>query len=199
MSISVTGYTQLLNDIDEITPFHEGMAAIRKGTSWGFINSEGKKIIDFRNDIVRNPVKMNSDDSSKNYPYFSDDRCLIKQVKDGITYYGYIDKTGKVVIEAKFLNATPFVNGNALVIKMYKEKLNASNALGKDIVNYSYAEILIDKNENLVQFLRGPKNFTLSSQNLKTPPSIVSQLLSDNLVAVKTDQGTWEIYKLNNK
>ena len=192
-------YAQLLNDIDEIAPFHEGLAAVRKGSSWGFINSEGKKTIDFRNDIVQIPTQLKSDDNLRNYPYFSDNRCLIKEVKDGITYYGYIDETGKVVIEAKYLNATSFVNGNAFVIKMYKEKLNATNALGKNIVNYSYAELLIDPNNNTVQYLRGPENLLFSAEHLRTPPPILSRLLSEKLVAVKTNKGTWEIYSLENK
>jgi hypothetical protein len=195
----LSGHTQIMNDIDEIAPFHDGLAAVRKGSSWGFINSEGKKVIDFRDDIVQNPTILKSDQNLKNYPYFSDDRCLIKELKDGITYYGYIDKTGKVSIEAQYLNATPFINGNAFVIKMYKEKLNATNALGKNIVIYSYAELLIDPNDNTVQYLRGPENLLFSAEHLRTPPPIVSQLISENLVAVKTNKGTWEIYSLENK
>ena len=192
------GFTQIINDLDEIAPFHEGLMAVRKGSSWGFINSEGEKIIDFRNDIVQNPTKLQSDDNL-NYPYFSSNRCLIKQVKDGITYFGYIDKTGKVVIEAKYLNATPFVNGNAFVIKMYKEYLTATNTLGKNIVYYSYAELLIDSNDNTLQYLRGPENLLFSAEQLRTPPPILSQLLSENLVAVKTNKGTWKIYRLENE
>lgn len=193
------GYTQIMNDIDEIAPFHEGLAAVRKGSSWGFINSEGEKTIDFRNDIVQNPTKLKSDENLRNYPYFSDDRCLIKQIKDGITYYGYIDKTGKDVIETKYLNATPFINGKAFVIKMYKEKVNATNALGKNIVNYSYAELLIDPGNNTVQYLRGPENLLFSAQHLRTPPPILSQLLSEKLVAIKTNKGTWDIFTLENE
>jgi hypothetical protein len=191
-------FTQVINNLDEIAPFHEGLAAVRKGSSWGFINSKGEKIIDFRNDIVQSPTKLKSD-NNLNYPYFSSNRCLIKQVKDGITYYGYIDKTGKVVNEVKYLNATPFVNGKAFVIKMYKEYLDDANALGKKIVYYSYAELLIDSNDNTIHYLRGPENLLFSAVQLQTPPAILSQLLSDNLVAVKTKKGTWEIYSLENK
>jgi hypothetical protein len=196
---SGTANTQIINDIDEIAPFHEGLAAIRKGFSWGFINSEGIKTIDFRNDIVQNSAQTMLSDDQRNYPYFSAGRCLIKQVKEGITYYGYIDKMGKEVIEAKYLNATPFINGSAFVIKMYKEKQNATNVLGKNIVHYSYAELLIDPNNNTLQYLHGPKNLLFSPENLKTPPSIVSRLLSENLIAVKTDKGSWEIFRLENK
>ena len=190
--------TQIINDLDEIAPFHEGLAAVRKGSSWGFINSKGEKIIDFRNDIVQSPTKLKSD-NNLNYPYFNSNRCLIKEVRDGISYYGYIDKTGKVVIEAKYLNATPFANKTAFVIKKYHEYLNAVNALGKKIIKYSYAELLIDSNDNVVQYLRGPENLLFSPEHLRTPPPILSQLLSEKLVAVKTNKGTWEIYNLKNK
>ena len=32
---------QELENIDEIAPFSEGLAGVRKGTQWGFINGQG--------------------------------------------------------------------------------------------------------------------------------------------------------------
>ena len=190
------GTTQIINGIDEITPFHEGLAAIRSGNSWGFINSEGEKVIDFRNDLVENPAQRFTNRNYKNYPYFSDGRCLIKEVRDDITYYGYIDKNGEVIIKANYLNATPFDNELAIVIKYYKEKINASNLLQKEIVMYSYVELLIDTNEQVKEYLRGPVNLLFTSKKLKKPPAIKSQLLTNDMVAVKTNNGTLEIYKI---
>ena len=47
-------FAQELTGIDEIAPFSEGLAAIRKGNEWGFINKEGQLVIEFRDDLVWN-------------------------------------------------------------------------------------------------------------------------------------------------
>ena len=89
--ISTTGWSQELAEFDYIAPFNDGMAAVKKGEQWGFINDEGQQVIDLRDDLVLINYK------SKSYPIFSDGRCLITEVRDGIKYFGYIDKSGKVV------------------------------------------------------------------------------------------------------
>ena len=38
-------FAQELTGIDEIAPFSEGLAAIRKGNEWGFINKEGQSTV----------------------------------------------------------------------------------------------------------------------------------------------------------
>ncbi len=74
-------YGQVLTDIDEVTPFHEGLAAIRKNNQWAFINIEGVKVIDFRDDFVSTKDEHFLDENgitSVTYPLFKDGRCLIK-------------------------------------------------------------------------------------------------------------------------
>ena len=65
-------YTQELTGIDEIAPFSEGLAAIRKGNEWGFINKEGQLVIEFRDDLVWNnlPATSVNDVSSIRFPQF---------------------------------------------------------------------------------------------------------------------------------
>ena len=54
------GFSQTLDDLnkpiignlDEVAPFSEGLAAVRKGDQWGFIDKEGGMVIDFRNDVM---------------------------------------------------------------------------------------------------------------------------------------------------
>ena len=44
-----------VKDLDQVTEFHEGLAAVRKGSQWGFIDQAGKLVIEFRDDLPRNP------------------------------------------------------------------------------------------------------------------------------------------------
>ena len=84
--IPFLGMAQTIENIDYISPFHNEVAAIKKGSQWAFINNEGKIVVDFRSDLV--PTKTNND----SYPIFSNDKCLIAHQKNDILYYGYIDK-----------------------------------------------------------------------------------------------------------
>ncbi|MFT7252255.1 MAG: hypothetical protein ACI9FW_002015, partial [Flavobacterium sp.] len=39
-------------NIDYISPFYDGVAAVKKGNNWGFMDKKGTIIINFRNDLV---------------------------------------------------------------------------------------------------------------------------------------------------
>jgi len=101
-------YAQDLNNLDKIAPFNEGIAAIQKGDLWGFIDDQGKLVINFREDLYI---------SSEGYPVFNGGYCLIHKEIEGILYYGYINKKGVTIIEPQYLAATSFENGLARVIK----------------------------------------------------------------------------------
>src|SRR5690625_1355717 len=107
MSLSLCVNAQALKEIDEVAPFNEGLGGVKKGDAWGFIDSDGELVIKFREDIVETP---------KITPIFNDGLCLIKKVKDGITFYGYINTKGEEVIPVEYLKATPFDNGFVRVI-----------------------------------------------------------------------------------
>ena len=104
--------SQNIDNINVIAPFSEGLAAIQKGNEWAFVDVSGNIIIDFRDDIVSS--------SNEEYPLFMNNRCLIKKIKNGICYFGYIDKTGKTVIDPMYLNASNFINSKAIVLKLIK-------------------------------------------------------------------------------
>jgi hypothetical protein len=84
----IFGFTQSIENLDYISPFHDGLAAIKKNNEWAFINTNGEIVIDFRNDLVTTKYK------GQNYPIFVDRRCLIEQKKEGISYFGYINTSG---------------------------------------------------------------------------------------------------------
>ncbi len=179
---------QVLTKINDVAPLQEDLVGVKKGDAWGFINTDGKLVVDFREDIVY---------TLDQYPVFNDGLCLIQEVKDGITYYGYINAKGDEVIPAEYLDATPFEKGYARVIKHYKVETGTTNALGKRIVNYSYNELLIDTTNETVQHLRGPHHLLFDANALKTnPPLITSRFIGDDFIAVRENDNTYSIYKL---
>ena len=192
---TVTGQ---LTNIESISSFHEGLASIKKGTQWAFINTQGDIVIDFRDDLVAS-VQCNMEccrsNETETYPIFKNDRALIKVWEDGIARYGYIDTKGVTVIEPIFINATHFENNKAVVLKMYKEDMGKNELLDKNVVRYGYNEVIIDPNGAIIAHLSGPYNLLYDKEKLKTPPAIKSKLLHTNLVAVPSGD-TWELRPL---
>jgi hypothetical protein len=182
------GFSQAIENLDYISPFHNGLAVIKKGNQWAFINNEGAIAIDFRNDLVASKV------GDKNYPTFNNDRCLIKEIKDGISYFGYIDTSGKTVIEPQFLNADNFDNGKAIVLKVTKDIVGKNKALDKNIVYYKYFEVTVDNSGNILDYLtQKGKNVVLDKDFLTEPPEIRSKQISKNVFAIKEKGNTWKI------
>ena len=187
------GYTQSIENVDYISPYHNGLAAIKKDGQWAFINNIGDVVVNYRADLV---LTKFSDDS---YPVFYDNRCLIEQKKNGISYFGYIDPTGKTIIAPKFLNAANFNNGNALALELIKESLSKKSALGKDIVYYKYFEVIIDSNGDVKHYLNpSGVNLVLDRKYLKVPPKVTSKRISDNLYAVRNKNKKWTIIHVKN-
>tara|TARA_R110002049_G_scaffold55337_3_gene153605 strand:- start:8118 stop:8723 length:606 start_codon:yes stop_codon:yes gene_type:complete len=191
--IPVFVFAQTTEQLDFVAPFNDGLAAVKKNSSWGFINDEGNLVIAFRNDLVL----TKTDDYE--YPVFNDNRCLISENKKGVTYFGYIDKTGKTAIAPRFLNALNFNNNKAIALDIIKEKLGNNDVLGKNVVNYRYFEVTMDSNGNVENYLN-PKgvNVVLDRKFLRKPPKITAKKISDNIYAVITENNRWKIVTVNN-
>lgn len=184
--------SQNLMDIDYVSPFNDDLAAIKKGTQWAFIDVNGKVAVNFRDDLVASYIENSS------YPIFNNERCLIEKKQDGISYFGYIDKTGKTVIEPQFLNAANFKNGVAIALELKMETLGTNNLLGKSMVSYDYFEVIIDDSGKILHYVSSePTHISLSNKKLKNTPKINSKFISDNLVITKSESGKWSIKKLN--
>lgn len=184
-------FSQSIKGVDYISPFHDGLSAIKKENQWAFINTEGTIVVDFRDDLV----KTNFEDGS--YPIFKNDRCLISEEKEGIMYFGFIDKSGKIVIPPQFLNAYNFNDKTALVIKLTKDTIGFNNILGKTLVDHNYFEVIIDTKGEIIYYLtHEPKHITLSKKFIKQSPKFTTKLLTDYLFAVWTNKEKWEIKKL---
>jgi hypothetical protein len=83
---------------EEISPFREGLARVKSGGKYGFIDHHGNIVI---------PPQFSSVDD------FSDGRAWIS---DGRNNRGYIDNTGSVAIPVQFSFSERFSEGLAVVV-----------------------------------------------------------------------------------
>lgn len=183
-------FAQVLNEVDAIFPFHENLAAVKKGNDWAFINKDGDKVIDFRNDMV---LTMSATENSF-YPIFVDGKCLIKKKINDEYLFGYIDTTGTIIIEPQFLNATNFKNGYAMIIKSGVRQMGSNNVLGKKMVYTKLEEYIIDSSGKIIKFLDNSRAY-IPAKNKKAP-TFKSKILAPNIVAIQTKSGKLNIEKI---
>ena len=183
------GSTQVIDSINYISPFHDGFASIQKDSEWAIIDEEGTIVIDFRGDLVSLKIKNDS------YPAFISGRCLIKEIKDDVTYFGYININGDIVVEPQFINATNFKYDKAIVTKLVIYELGYNSIMEKPIVSYKYREIVIDSSGNLKNCLTEEKPLSYLKPFIKIP-IIHSKIISKNLVIIKNEMGELILRKI---
>ncbi|WP_336129470.1 WG repeat-containing protein [Mesoflavibacter sp. CH_XMU1422-2] len=189
--IPILGIGQTIENIDFVSPFHDGLSAVKKGNSWAFIDENGSIIIDFREDLVKTKTDKGY------YPLFSNGKCIIAHKKDDILYYGFIDKKGNISIEPQFLNVLNFQGNKALALIVHKETIGYNDIFKKDVVNYHYFEVVIDENGNVLDHLTQlALHISPKYSKSKEPPVITSKFISDNLIAVKSDENKWNLRKI---
>ena len=153
----------IMEELDEITPFSDGLAAVRKGQSWGFINTEGTLVIDFRDDLVWNaqadPDALGIE--SVKYPRFTDGRCMIRaKGDDEIPVFGFIDTSGNTIIAPEYLNLTEFRDGRALGI-LVKKTFRGKNKFQLNIYDYSFTEVVLNPQGEILWPIREPQNILM--------------------------------------
>jgi len=190
-------FAQTIKDIDEIAPFSEGLAGVRKGNQWGFINKQGTLVIGFRNDLHWNKDVDNSnlDITGVQYPMFKEGRCLIKKIERDIALFGFIDMEGITVIEPQFLNVTQFYKGYASAVRCIKV-FKGSKEFRFKLYDYEFDDVLVGRSGKIEELLGKRENIHMTKK-LYELPKINSKMLSENLVAVRTPGDGWEIQKLN--
>jgi hypothetical protein len=107
--------------------FSEGLCAIQRGQSWGFIDTTGNVVIDFK---FRN--------NGYEIPTFHEGKCCVGiQTESENLKRVYIDKVGKVLFPNQvFSGITSFSNGMAVVEKTEVAKppfLSLIDSLGKSV------------------------------------------------------------------
>jgi len=118
--------TLAYNDNDKYR-FNEGLCAIQRDQSWGFIDTTGNVVIDFR-------YRMNGNE----IPVFHEGKCCVCiQTESDYLKRIYIDRVGNALFQNQsFSGITPFSNGLAIVEKTEALKppyLILIDSLGKSI------------------------------------------------------------------
>ena len=189
--VSIPVNSQLMTGLDQVSTFNEGLAAIKKGDQWAFMDKQGAIAIDFRDDLFA----TNQKGVEMKAPVFQNGRALISRIEENITYYGYIDKSGKEVIKSAYVNATPFKNGFALVMGYSKEVVGQNKVLGKNVVSYEIEEFVIDLNGKVMTPMLHSRNYVPDKMKKGKSPDFTCILLGARMVGVKTAGQKWEVYK----
>lgn len=186
-----------LTEIDEIAPFSEELAAVRKGNQWGFIDKEGTLVIDFRDDLVWNAAADTSANGIKaiRQPSFHDGRCLVKKIIEEIPVYGFMDTTGKIVIEHKFLNVSPFNEGYITGI-IYEKVFVGKNEVKLDVYKHKFHEVVMDASGEIQEYLVKPENIQMRKSRYQLP-WLRTRLISKNLIVIRGNDNQLEIRKLD--
>lgn len=192
MMLPLTVVSQDVKNIDFISPFYDGLAAIEKSGEWAFIDETGNIVVDYRSDLVLNSF------GDESYPIFNSGRCLIMKKEEGISYFGFIDKAGNTIIEPQFLNATSFNNGMAIVLQLHKNVIGNNDVLDKQMIDYCYTKNVININGEAIMYLsEKPTHVTLSKDYVGVPPKIGAKFISEKLIAIKHDDNKWIIRKVD--
>lgn len=183
---------------DEVVPFSEGLAAVRVGNQWGFIDEDAKLVIDFRDDLVWN---QEADTSIRGvlgirYPQFKNGRCMIQELKvNDIPYYGFIDTSGEIVIQPEYLNITQFDQENAIGIYV-REIFQGKNEIKLDIVEYIFTEVVVNTDGEIVWPI-AEREHALTAKRRYEIPELSAKLIAKDLLVFKTKDNKWETKKLN--
>ena len=189
--------SQNIKNIDEIAPFSEGLAAVRKGNQWGFINENGDLAIDFRSDVYwnKNADESKSDISGVKYPMFKKGRCIITQnVEDGVPVFGYINTKGEIVVEPKFLNVYPFNDGYATGV-LYLKRFKGENEFNLKIYEFKFFDVLFNTSGDIIDYLNERDHIEMTKKRYKMP-WIGAKALSEGLAGVYINGQGWEIRKI---
>ncbi len=190
----------VLDNLDEVTPFHEGLAAVRRGSQWGFIDTTGNLVIDFRDDLVWNPEAVKALPASRGvtavpYPRFRDGRCMIQaEGDDGIPVYGFIDREGQTAIRPEYLNLTEFDNGYAVGI-LVKKTFRGQNRFQLNIYEYSFTEGVLNPGGEMVWPVAQRQNILMQKRRYERP-ELTARILGYDVLAVEEAPGQWEIRRI---
>ncbi|MGB7760486.1 MAG: WG repeat-containing protein [Bryobacteraceae bacterium] len=131
--ISETGRFAIAARFDEVRDFTGDLAPVRTGRKWGYIDTSGRMVIDPRfqsagefheglarvhlwNKVVCLGGELTNDDAPLYaFHLLEDDKSDLPSCFPQGGKFGYIDKTGKVVITPQFFIAQDFAEGLAAV------------------------------------------------------------------------------------
>ncbi len=145
--VDTAGRYKVLCIYEDGTVFMNGYASMKKDGKWGMIDKTGRVVIDFKYDNQFFYVEGLLGVKENNQCFYIDIKGNKKiAVKGGIidlspfqnglakvsdsNYYGYIDKTGKVVVPITFQYVTNFRNGKAIYMESIDSKERSIDKFG---------------------------------------------------------------------
>lgn len=188
--------TPTISSLDEVAPFYEGLAAVRRGNQWGFMDEKGNLVIDFRNDIAWNSEMVHADGiTGIRYPYFKEGLCVIfKPTSEGIPLYGFMNTQGETVIEPEYVNISPFENGKTIGI-YGKKSFRGKNEFQLNIYDYSFTEVVVNKEGEMIWPIQQRINIMMSKKRYKLP-ELHAKILSEGLLTVKGEDNLWKVVQV---
>lgn len=161
--IDKTGKTKAFLPYQQVSEFHEGLAAFAQNDKFGFINTDGKIVI---------PPQFTSVSD------FSCGLACAAAISDDKGKSGYIDSTGKFKIQPTYDVANDFYSGyarvanntttmlidkNANVIKMAAKTVPITNYSLKDCTLISFEDQIVAIKDKQYSILKLPKNVVPNS------------------------------------
>ena len=190
--------TVKIKELDEVGPFSEGLAAVRKDGKWGFIDQEGNLVIDFRDDVVwnQNAEESQGDIKAIRYPKFKNGLCVIQEIKDeGIPYYGFMDTQGRIVIEPEYLNVTGFKDDRAIGIYC-RRTFRGKNNFQLNIYEYAFTEVILNTQGEIIWPISKRENISMIKRRYQTP-NLTASFISPDLILVKTGDNDFQISNIS--
>ena len=166
-------FIQSVQQYDELSPFFEGMAAVRKGGRWGFINTKGENIIACSYDEVHNfkdGISIVYKDSKHGLLNTKGEELFMGEYDD-IRYfgnnligvrkggkYGFIDIHGKEILPFKYDGCDGC--GDADVVSVRQgQKYGLINLTGEEVFPCKYDFIPYNGFNNGISIVKNHEKF----------------------------------------
>lgn len=119
---------------DVCSVFSEGLALVRDNNSYWFIDTNGKKVIDYTEMFANYEFRIEPNGNYVSTSSFEDGLAPFKKNKR----VGFINKKGEIVIPAQYMKVGPFKNGFAVVEDINSRKCGMIDKSGKSVIPCEY-------------------------------------------------------------
>ena len=166
--------TKLTDPVYEsVSDFEQGMAIVKSGGKYGYIDKKGKKIA---------PLYQEAH-------FFADGLAAVKEKNK----WGVIDETGAYVIAPTYSNAGPTYSDGLLAVRDNKEKWGFIDKEGQTVIPFQYKNVhpLFHESMTAVQAENKLWGFVDNTGNITAEPQFKAVLtpFSEGLAGVRTIDG----------
>ncbi len=100
------------------------------------------------------------------------------------------------VVNGRMATKEETQNGTSLIFVNYEKYEVGTNAiLGKKVVSHRLEEYIIDTSGKIVKYLYNTRKCSLSKLKEKNIPCFESKFIAPHMVAVKKEDGKWDIHE----